>query len=364
MYDVLSPQGVTVAGGRAGTVGVGGFISGGGNSFYSSSHGMACDTVQNFEVVLANGSIVNANAEENADLWKALKGGSGNFGLITRFDMYAIEFPDASNPEIWGGLLGYDLSAGDDLLDALVDFNNNVPNDQNTSSILWWASLPTGWLLNVALENTLGTENPPAVQGYLNVSGLTSNTMARNDLTNISRDLGAGQPAGYRNDWWTLLLKNDADVLKYVVETHKYAVQQLNETMSADSEFNTLAMFQPINHLIAQHGIDAGGNVMGLDNALNGENGIMFLAAFAANGEENEAKAIPIMQNWTDSIVAHTDSIGASLNWHYLNYAYETQDPLATFGADAIATMKAVSSKYDPNGVFQKLRSSGFKLPA
>ena len=40
----------------------------------------------NWEIVLANGSVVNANTEENADLWKAQKGGSGNLGFITRID--------------------------------------------------------------------------------------------------------------------------------------------------------------------------------------------------------------------------------------------------------------------------------------
>lgn len=45
------------------------------------------DNVQNFEVVLANGSIVNANAELNSDLFQALKGSSGNLGIVTRFDM-------------------------------------------------------------------------------------------------------------------------------------------------------------------------------------------------------------------------------------------------------------------------------------
>lgn len=86
-YATLDPFGVTVAGGRASVVGVGGFITGGGYSFHSNRAGFGCDTVRNFEIVLANGTVVNANAKENADLWRAQKGGSGNFGFITRIDM-------------------------------------------------------------------------------------------------------------------------------------------------------------------------------------------------------------------------------------------------------------------------------------
>jgi len=55
VYSTLDPKGVTVAGGRAATVGVSGFITGGGNSFYSAQKGFSCDTVTNFEVVLASG---------------------------------------------------------------------------------------------------------------------------------------------------------------------------------------------------------------------------------------------------------------------------------------------------------------------
>ncbi|KAK0367429.1 FAD binding domain-containing protein, partial [Colletotrichum limetticola] len=84
VYSALDPFGVTAVGGRASVVGVGGFTTGGGYSFHSNRRGFACDNVVNFEVVLANGTIVNANAYENSGLWRALKGGSGNFGFVTR----------------------------------------------------------------------------------------------------------------------------------------------------------------------------------------------------------------------------------------------------------------------------------------
>jgi len=100
VFETLAPHGLTVTGGRSGTVGVGGFLTGGGNSFHLASHGMACDTVVNYEVVIANGSIISANARENPDLWVALKGGSANFGLVTRFNLRTIRFPDPTRPEI------------------------------------------------------------------------------------------------------------------------------------------------------------------------------------------------------------------------------------------------------------------------
>jgi hypothetical protein len=47
-----------------------------------NKRGFACDSIVNYEVVLANGSIINANQDENKTLWKALKGGGSNFGIF------------------------------------------------------------------------------------------------------------------------------------------------------------------------------------------------------------------------------------------------------------------------------------------
>lgn len=57
VYGALEPHGVTVGGGRASTVGVAGFLTGGGNNFFAAHRGFACDQVQNFEIVLASGSV-------------------------------------------------------------------------------------------------------------------------------------------------------------------------------------------------------------------------------------------------------------------------------------------------------------------
>ena len=82
VYEAFNGTGVTVLGGRTPDVGVGGVLIGGGIPSFSSEYGMACDLVKNFEVVLADSGIVDANPAENADLFWALKGGGANFGLL------------------------------------------------------------------------------------------------------------------------------------------------------------------------------------------------------------------------------------------------------------------------------------------
>lgn len=99
VYSALHQYGVTVPGGRVPPVGVAGLLLGGGISFQSGEYGLSCDSVLEYEVlldsltsifimlifpkvVLADSSIVKANATENTDLFWALKGGCSNFGTL------------------------------------------------------------------------------------------------------------------------------------------------------------------------------------------------------------------------------------------------------------------------------------------
>ena len=150
---------VCVTGGRDGNVGIGGFLTGGGNSYYAEMYGLACDNVTNFEVVLASGDIVNANAESYSDLWTALKGGSGNFGIVTRFDMYTFPAQD-----LWGGIRAASRSKGDQLAQSMVNFTNNNeknPGDAYIISYTFGPSAPDVLVAHVTV-NTDGMINASA----------------------------------------------------------------------------------------------------------------------------------------------------------------------------------------------------------
>jgi FAD/FMN-containing dehydrogenase len=82
VYTHLDALNKTVAGGRNGGVGVGGLTLGGGISYFSPQAGFTCDSAINFELVLASGKLVNANATSRPDLFRALKGGLSNFGVV------------------------------------------------------------------------------------------------------------------------------------------------------------------------------------------------------------------------------------------------------------------------------------------
>jgi len=98
-------------------VGVPGLVLGGGISFFSNKLGWACDNVASYEVVTASGLVVTASPTQFPDLYWALRGGGGNFGIVTNFKLNA--FPLGL---MWGGQRIYTENNFPAVLDAIHSF--------------------------------------------------------------------------------------------------------------------------------------------------------------------------------------------------------------------------------------------------
>lgn len=91
----------------------------------------------NYEIVLADGTITTANENVNSDLFETLKGGSNNFGIVTRFDMKTFPAHD-----VYDGIVTFPMDAEAAVTDAFIDFTKQLHVANDSHIIALWASMP------------------------------------------------------------------------------------------------------------------------------------------------------------------------------------------------------------------------------
>src|SRR5262245_340530 len=117
-FGLATPSGILS------TTGVGGLTLGGGQGYLTRKHGLTIDNLESADVVLADGSFVCASEDENDDLFWALRGGSGNFGIVTNFTyrLHALSNVVAG-PMLWP------LDRGEEVMRAYCDFISDAPEE-------------------------------------------------------------------------------------------------------------------------------------------------------------------------------------------------------------------------------------------
>ena len=123
------PHGLAPLSGFAGTVGISGYVLGGGIGWLVRQYGAAAGSLRSAELVTADGRRLRANTQNHADLFWGLRGGGGNFGIVTsfEFDLYPVK-------EIFGGFVAYPLAYGKQALGAYAEWTETVP-DTLTSAV-------------------------------------------------------------------------------------------------------------------------------------------------------------------------------------------------------------------------------------
>ena len=111
--------------------GIAGLTLGGGFGRLARKHGLACDNLLAAEIVLADGRIVTASAAENPDLFWAIRGGGGNFGIVTRFD-YRLH---PLGPQILGGLLLHEFARAREVLRFYREFSATAPDEVSADAV-------------------------------------------------------------------------------------------------------------------------------------------------------------------------------------------------------------------------------------
>lgn len=118
-------HGLSTPGGLISSTGVGGLTLGGGIGWLSRKFGLSCDNLEEVELVTAEGDVLRASADTNPDLFWAIRGGGGNFGVVThfRFRLHRV------GPEVCAGFVLYPATQSRDVLAWWRDFTAEAPDE-------------------------------------------------------------------------------------------------------------------------------------------------------------------------------------------------------------------------------------------
>jgi FAD/FMN-containing dehydrogenase len=153
LNEQTATHGLAVTGGVVSTTGIAGLTLGGGFGWLMPKFGLAADNLVSAEVVMADGRVLTASADENADLFWGLRGGGGNFGVVTSFD-YRLH---ALGPTITGGLIAYAFDAAAAVFGFFRDFGADVSDDVMLNAALLHAPDGSGARLAAILVAHSGT---------------------------------------------------------------------------------------------------------------------------------------------------------------------------------------------------------------
>ncbi|GAW01067.1 ATP-dependent DNA helicase [Lentinula edodes] len=355
VYTVLQLQNLTTVGGRVGDVGVGGFLLGGGIGFLSAEHGFGSDNIQNYEVVLVNGSIINANQKQHSSLYWGLKLGSTNFGVVTRFDMFTF-----SQGPVWGGSQFFAIKDAPNLLERLVTFTEKLAEDPKGffGLSLAWNPEAKDYII-WTLQTYLKPEAYPALwSGFESLTPLVD-MMGIKNLTDITEEFQEADPGKHgRSRWLTMTYKANA---QFHLDLYARGVE-LFEPYHGHAGVHWAVSVQPVPARLASAGIENGGNPTCLKES------------------EGNLWVMLITTDWLDPSDDHimNTSAEALLRWAedeakrrglfspfiYMNYASGSEAVMVrSTDGQTLKKMIQVKKMYDPQGDLDKLWHGGFKLP-
>jgi FAD/FMN-containing dehydrogenase len=330
--DAAAAHGQAVLHGSSPDVGIAGYSLGGGIGWYARKHGLAANSITAIEIVVADGTLVRADAHTNAELFWAVRGGGGSFGVVT-----AIEFKMYDIPTAYAGMMMWQLADIEPVLREWAAWAPTAPDEVTTAframRLPDMPDLPEflrGQELVVIDGAVLGSDD----RGAELLAGLRAlrpfmDTFARvpaKSLVRLHMDPEGGAP--FASDSAMLAAFPDAAVDAFIAEAGPDArtsllmaeLRQLGGALRRPHEGGGV-----LSHLDAEFVTFAGG-----------------IAATPELGAQAHADA-----------VRFTEALAPFANGReYLNFAENPVDPRAAYAADSWTQLTGIRSAIDPHGVF------------
>jgi FAD/FMN-containing dehydrogenase len=319
-------HGLATPGGTFGDTGVAGLTLGGGIGHLTPSYGLTLDNLLDATVVTADGSVLSASENENPDLFWALRGGGGNFGVVADFTfrLHPVGL-------LLGGSLDYLLEDAPEVLPVWRDVMANAPDSLASFAQIYRDAVTGEGLVNASIawvgDLEAGREAIRELTEGLSPVKNTVRPMYYSEL----QDLYGRMPFGLRNYWSGRFLAELPDEL---VELTSAQFVELGTTGGV--------LFEPL------HGAPT--RVASDSTAFAGREAhwnATFLSVWTDPGEDDR---------WIETARAYSSALEPwKIGGGYLNYATEASaDGLETeFGAQRFERLRAVKRQYDPSNVFR-----------
>jgi FAD/FMN-containing dehydrogenase len=318
--------------------GIAGLTVGGGFGYLSRRHGWTCDTLVSMEVVTADAAVLRVSADENEDLFWALRGGSGNFGIVTSFE-YRL-FP--VGPEILGGAIAW---RGEDtrmVLDAYRAFSAAAPRELTSVAVLRIAP-PAPWLpkevhgkpiaaIFVCHSGKAG-EGEDALAALRKLGNPVADIIARRPYTQMQSLLDATQPKGRRYYWKSHYLPRIGP------EMIQLAVDHAGRIASPHSAILLFQIQGALGELPAGH-------------SPAGNRDAAYVLNIAGAWEKPDDDVVNV--KWARECFEATRS--CSTGGAYINFLTEDEgaDRIeAAYGRSTLDRLAALKRKFDPDDLFR-----------
>ena len=318
-------------GGVVSTTGVGGLTLGGGLGWLMGKHGLAVDSLRAVELVTATGDIVRASADDHPDLFWAVRGGGGNFGVATwlEYELYPV------GPTVTGGLVAHPFAAARDVLHFYREFTASLPDDLTAFAGVLHA--PDGSGTKLAAIVVCHAGNPDAgakaVAPVKQFGAPVMDAIGPMPYTAVNMLFDAGFPRGALNYWKSNFLAGLEDK----------AIDTMIERFAAAPS--------PMSALLLEHFHGAATRVKPTETAFPHRSvGYNFLTV----GEWLDAGATAANVSWVrqayDAMAPHF-AAGRYVNYLNADEVIEGSAVAAAFGPNA-KRLREIKRRYDPDNVF------------